>query len=61
MVDHKTEEILASGTNVAKVVTAKLVAPFVFGASKVAGMAGALPPLLAAQGAFLGKMIAVFI
>jgi len=57
--DGKTESIVAGGTKIAKVITAKLVSPFVIGASKVAGAAGALPPLLAAKGAFLGKVIAV--
>jgi hypothetical protein len=56
--DGKMESIVAGGTNVAKVITAKLVAPYVFGASKVAGFAGALPPLMAANGAFIGKLIA---
>jgi len=59
MVDPKVEAIIAHGTKIGKLITAKLVAPFVFGASKLAGMAGALPPLLSAQGAFLGKLIAV--
>jgi hypothetical protein len=59
MSDPQTEAILVQGTKIGKDLTAKIVKPLVSGSSIVSGMAGALPPLLAAQGAFLGKLIAV--
>jgi len=56
---HDVASIIAGGTKLAKVTTAGLVAPFVFGASKISGAAGMLPPILAANGAILGSIIAV--
>jgi len=47
----KQTAILDSGRKLSEAITAKIVGPIVIFNSKVAAAAGALPPLLAAQGA----------
>jgi len=57
-IKEKMYAIFIKGTALAKILTAKLAAPYVFASSKISAMAGALPPIMAKQGAILGHIIA---
>jgi len=55
----KMDEVIVKGTAVAKVLTAKLSAPVVSTAAAINAYAGALPAILAAKSAYIGKLIAM--
>lgn len=55
----KMLKVAYKGAKVAKILTAKLAAPFVLAAAKTTALAAALPIVMAAKGALIGKAIAL--
>lgn len=55
----KMKKVGWKGLKLAKILTAKLAAPFVLGAAKATAVASAIPIVMAAKGALIGKAIAL--